>query len=88
VTGWGSVLNFRQGDVGDDKTGVSISFAVAFVMLVVRPGDTGALGEDEPVFIVIVCSSPVELYCLLVACRRPLFSLPPPLDWTPATKGE
>jgi hypothetical protein len=63
-----SVLELLQGDVGDDQTGVSIAFTVALVVLVICPRASGALSEDEPVFIVICTSHPVQPD-LLVACH-------------------
>src|ERR1039457_7564935 len=70
VTGWSSVLELLQSDIGDDQTGVSIAFVIAFVMLVKRPRLPGALGKDKPVFNMVSCRHPVQLDRLLVACHK------------------
>ena len=41
-----------------------------------RKDEGGRELEDEPVFIVIVCSHPIQLDCLFVACHIALLSLP------------
>jgi hypothetical protein len=48
------VHELLQGDIGDDQTGVCISFTVTFIILVIRPRTLCTLGEDEPVLIMIL----------------------------------
>lgn len=48
MAGRGSVHELLQSDVGDDRTRACIAFAVASIVLVIRPRPLGALGEYEP----------------------------------------
>src|ERR1019366_9827327 len=78
VTGWSSVLELLQSDVGDDQTGVSIAFIVTFIMLVIRPRLSGALRKDEPLFNMVSCRHPAQLNRLLVVCHMAPVLSPPP----------
>jgi hypothetical protein len=48
MAGRGSVHELLQSDVADDRTRACIAFAVASIVLVIRPRPLGALGEYEP----------------------------------------
>src|ERR1035437_8516294 len=61
VAGRSSVLEFLQGDVGGDQTGVSIALIVAFIVLVIYPRAFSAVSKDEPVFNMVAGRYPVQL---------------------------
>jgi len=48
----------REPHVENDQTGAGIPLAVAFIVLVKRPGALCALGEEEPSLIMIFGSNP------------------------------
>src|ERR1035438_8344929 len=69
MTGWFPVGELIQPYVPDHQTSSGIPRAVAFIVLVIRPRLPGAVGEDEPVFVMIVRRTPVQLHRLLRACH-------------------